>query len=163
MSLDGFGRQLELPEERIQEFVRLMVELFASDQRPPRIFAGIRDVVVRLSAGCKIGIVTGNTAEAVSNFLDHHRLSGVVDVVLDVNAEGSRSEKIVRVAEGIGEPSSQICVIGDAVSDIRAARQASAVSIAVTWGHQSRERLEKARPDYLVHSPTELYHLLQST
>jgi phosphoglycolate phosphatase len=51
-------------------------------------------------------------------------------------------------------------LVGDAVSDIRAARDASVKSIAVSWGHQSLSKLMDAKPDYLVRSPWELLELL---
>ena len=52
-------------------------------------------------------------------------------------------------------------MVGDAISDIHAARQASIKSIAVGWGHQSPSRLMEANPDYLVKSPQELLELLK--
>ena len=53
-------------------------------------------------------------------------------------------------------------MIGDAVSDIRAAKETSIKSIAVGWGHQSPSRLMTADPDYLVSSPQELLELLKN-
>jgi phosphoglycolate phosphatase-like HAD superfamily hydrolase len=53
-----------------------------------------------------------------------------------------------------------VFVIGDSVSDVRAAREVGARSIAVTWGHQSAARLAALRPDHLVTTPDELYQAL---
>lgn len=159
MEFDHFGRQLELPEEIIKDFVDRNLELFTSRQQPPRIFDGIYDVVAQLSATCKIGIVTGNTSEVVWGFLDYYGLTEYVDIVLGADDSGSRSEKILKAADSIGEPGGEIYMVGDAVSDIRAARRVSVKSVAVTWGHQSREKLEEAQPDYLVHSPEGLVQL----
>jgi phosphoglycolate phosphatase-like HAD superfamily hydrolase len=53
-----------------------------------------------------------------------------------------------------------VYMVGDAVSDIRAARQASIKSIAVGWGHQSISRLEAEHPDHLVKTPLKLKLLL---
>jgi phosphoglycolate phosphatase-like HAD superfamily hydrolase len=52
-------------------------------------------------------------------------------------------------------------MVGDSASDIHAAKEAGVKSIAVTWGHQSAKTLLRANPDYLVHSPTELYELIE--
>lgn len=159
MSFDQLGRQLKLPEEKVDEFAQRSFVLFMSRRQPPDIIEGISHVVAQLSATSKIGIVTGNTLDVVRAFLEHHGLVEHVDVVLDVNDSGSRAEKILKAADSLGQPGSEIYMIGDAVSDIRAARQASVKSVAVTWGHQSREKLEAALPDYLVHSPEDLMQL----
>jgi phosphoglycolate phosphatase len=51
--------------------------------------------------------------------------------------------------------------VGDAVSDIHAARQVSVKSVAVSWGHQSRSKLVNAKPDHIVHAPIEIVALLE--
>ena len=160
MSFDEFARQLKLPEKAVKDFTRRNFKLFASSPRPPDIFDGLGDVVVRLARRCKLGIVTGNTSEAVWNFLHRHGLAEHISIVLDAGAAGSRSDKIRQVAASLGGPGSEVYVIGDAVSDVRAARRASARSVAVTWGHQSREKLAAERPDHVVHSPEDLLELL---
>ena len=160
MEFDEFARQLKLPEEKIKDFTRRNFELFTSRQQPLKIFDGIRDVVAQLSATSKIGIVTGNASEVVWDFLDYYGLTEYVDIVLGADDSGSRSEKILKAADSIGEPGGEIYMVGDAASDIRAARRASVKSVAVTWGHQSREKLEVAQPDCLVHSPEGLLQLL---
>ncbi|MBT6275479.1 MAG: HAD family hydrolase [Chromatiales bacterium] len=51
-------------------------------------------------------------------------------------------------------------MIGDSVSDIRQAKLADALSIGVTWGWQSAERLSAEEPTHLVDSPQQLGKLL---
>jgi len=50
-------------------------------------------------------------------------------------------------------------MIGDAVSDIRAAREAGIISVAIGWGHQSKEKLITENPDILVDQPEDLLTL----
>lgn len=50
-------------------------------------------------------------------------------------------------------------MIGDAVSDIRAARAAGIASISVAWGHQSKDKLIAEGPDYWVDQPEDLLTL----
>jgi phosphoglycolate phosphatase-like HAD superfamily hydrolase len=161
MEFVEFGRQLQIPEEKVREFAQRSFELFARQPQPPGIFEGMRQAITQLSATSKIGIVTGNASRVVQGFLEHHGLAETVDVMLTADEEGSRPEKVVKAARHLGEPGDKTYVIGDAVSDIRAARKAAVRSIAVTWGHQSREKLEQARPDYIVHTPEDLVQLLE--
>ena len=112
------------------------------------------------AAGRKLAApFSGNVSAAVWNFLHVYGLAEHVQIVLDADAEGTRAEKISRAAASLGQAGSLVYVIGDAVSDVQAARQACALSVAVTWGHQSRVKLEGARPDYVVGSPKELLQL----
>jgi phosphoglycolate phosphatase len=96
----------------------------------------------------------------VQRFLQYHGLLSYIDIIVDSDAPGSRSEKVRKAAEELGGAEGDVYVIGDAVSDIRAAGQAGVKSVAVTWGHQSREKLAAAEPDHLVRSPGELQRLL---
>ena len=52
-------------------------------------------------------------------------------------------------------------MVGDSLSDIRAAKEAAATSIAVTWGHQSVEYLLSGDPDYVVDFPHDLLEIIE--
>jgi phosphoglycolate phosphatase-like HAD superfamily hydrolase len=52
-----------------------------------------------------------------------------------------------------------VFMVGDSLSDIRAAKEAGIQSVAVAWGHQSLSRLMNGEPDHVVHSPQELLEL----
>lgn len=159
MEFDVFGRRLGIPEERVEELTKRCFELLKSPQEPLRIFDRIDDVIAQLPSTSKIGIVSGNTSEVVQDFLKHKRLEQYVDIVMAVEDTGSRSEKILKVAVSTGKADSEIYMLGDAVSDIRAAREANVHSVVVTWGLQSWDKVEQARPDYVVHSPGDLLRL----
>jgi phosphoglycolate phosphatase-like HAD superfamily hydrolase len=53
-------------------------------------------------------------------------------------------------------------MVGDSLSDVRAARDAGVKSIAVSWGHQSVGRLVKGVPDHVVRIPGELIEITKS-
>jgi phosphoglycolate phosphatase len=162
MAFEELGRQLELPQDKIQDFVRGSLEMF-SQCETLKIFEGMDDVIVRLSATSKIGVVTGNTSGVVKRFLDHYGLAKYVNLVLGVDVPGSRPEKIRQAVKQIGGLlGGTAYMVGDAVSDIRAAQEASVVSVAVGWGHQNWEKLAQAQPDYLVRSPKELLTVLDT-
>ena len=54
-----------------------------------------------------------------------------------------------------------VFMIGDALSDVRAAKEAGVTSIAVTWGHQSLETLLRGEPDHVVHTPNTLIGVIE--
>ena len=54
-----------------------------------------------------------------------------------------------------------VFMVGDSLSDILAAKEASVTSFAVTWGHQSLENLLRGNPDYIVSSPHNLIEIIE--
>jgi HAD superfamily hydrolase (TIGR01549 family) len=161
MNFPELGRRLGLPEAQVEEFTRRTVELFNLAQDPPEIFPGMAEALARLSALGRIAVLTGNGARVVRKFLAHHGLADVVEHVLTQEDPGTRAEKIARLTRELGVADSRVYMIGDSVSDIRAARQAGVFSVAVTWGHQSKAKLSSLGPDLLVEAPHELINIFQ--
>ena len=150
MSFATFGRQLEVPEALIEEFVRRCLAKVAAKESPPAIFAGLAEVVTDLSTRHVLGIVTTNSTQNVKAFLIQHKLEDCIRVIYGVDQPGSKAEKILQARNQFAAADEAVFMIGDAVSDIHAAKQASVISIAVSWGHQSVERLIQANPDHVV-------------
>ena len=160
MSFVEYGRQLNLPPERINEFVSRCLDMFEQRKRSPRIFNGLAQIVTRAAEHHTVGIITGNTTDTVKKFLIENHLQDCIKIVIGVEQPGSKPEKIERALQELGQPGSMAYMIGDSASDIRAAQQASIKSIATGWGHQSVAKLIRANPDYLVRTPGELKELL---
>jgi len=162
MSFVDYGHQLNLPEQHIDEFVSLCLEMFHQRTQSPKIFGGMAQVIEQAAIHHQIGIITGNTTQTVEKFLEEHELQQYIKIIIGVEQPGSKSEKIERALEFFTRSENNVYIIGDSVSDIHAAKQTSIKSIAVSWGHQSIQKLEAANPDYLVQSPQELQHLLST-
>jgi len=160
MSFATYGRQLEVPEYLVDEFVRRCLEKFGRKKSPPAIFKGLDEVVRKLSASNVIGIITGNSSQNVRAFLAEHGLSGHVRGIFGVDSPGSKAEKISQAQSQFTVAGEAVFMVGDSASDIHAARAASVNSIAVSWGHQSTETLIRAKPDFLVQSPEALLEII---
>jgi phosphoglycolate phosphatase len=160
MSLAEYGRHLGVPEKFVDEFVSRCLKGFIEKPNPPRIFDGMTKVIEQLSSRHTIGIVTGNATLAVENFLLKNGIRQFVNVISALDQPGSKSEKILKAKQQTKNVE-EVYYVGDAVSDIRAARESSVKSIAVSWGHQSLGKLSNAEPDYIVHSPQELLEVFE--
>jgi len=77
-----------------------------------------------------------------------------------VDSPGSKAEKISHAQKQLAAEGEAVFMVGDSASDVRAAKEASVKSIAVSWGHQSVEVLIRAEPDQIVHSPRELIKVI---
>lgn len=160
MSLAAYGRQLEVPEYLLDEFVSRTLKRFMEKKTPADVFRGLDHVVRRLSENNVIAIITGNSAQNVRFFLAEHSLDRHVRAIFGVDLPGSKPEKISSAKRLFAADDGNVFMVGDSLSDIRAAKVTSVKSIAVSWGHQSAERLICAEPDFLVHSPRELLELI---
>jgi phosphoglycolate phosphatase-like HAD superfamily hydrolase len=161
MEFSELGRQLGIPEDKIGGFVRGSFQFFASLQDTPKIFPGMRQAVQELAHTSRIAIVTGNTARIVRRFLEQHGLAPSVEMVLTADDPGSRAEKLARIIATLGKPGAPCFLVGDAVSDVRVAKEVGMTSVAVAWGHQSEARLRSVNPDHRARSPDELLQILR--
>jgi pyrophosphatase PpaX len=129
-------------------------------------FADVVAVLPRLKAeGRKVGIVTAKRRATVD--LAFHRfpeLRASTDVL--VGAEDTRRHKphpdpILEALARLDVDPAGAAYVGDSPFDIRAARAAGVLAIAVAWGgiHRPDTLLEEA-PDHLVASAAELLDVL---
>ncbi len=162
MSFASFGQAFGVPEPLVDEFVSICLGLFAEKQSPPAIFTGRSHVVRCLSIHHRLAIVTTNSSQNVDAFLVQHGLDGLFRAVYGVDTPGSKAQKISMARDRLlaNREQEPVFMVGDSVSDILAAKEASATSVAVTWGHQSLEHLRRANPDYVVHSPHDLIEVI---
>lgn len=163
MSFATYGRACEVPEPLVDEFVRLCLNSFAEKHSPPAIFTGLDPALRYLSIRHKIAIVTTNSSQNVHAFLVMHGLNAFIDAIYGVDTPGSKAQKISMARNQLFENGEQesVFMVGDSLSDVRAAKEASIISIAVTWGHQSLEILLRGNPDYVVSSPADLIEVIE--
>jgi phosphoglycolate phosphatase len=163
MSFASYGKACEVPEHLVDEFVKICLNFFAEKKSPPAIFKGLSNVVRYLSINHRVAIVTTNSSQNVNTFLLEHGLDGLIHAVFGVDSPGSKAQKIAMARNRLFEDGKQesVFMVGDSLSDVLAAKEASVTSIAVTWGHQSLENLLRGNPDYVVNSPHDLIEVIE--
>ena len=162
MSFASFGRACEVPEHLIEEFVQRCLNRFAERKSPPAIFTGLSAIVRNFAINNTLVIVTTNSTQNVNAFLMEHGLEDCIQAVYGVDIPGSKAQKIsiARTQFSADIRREPIFMVGDSLSDMRAAKEASVKSIAVTWGHQSLEHLLRGNPDYVVRFPRDLIEII---
>lgn len=161
MSFATLGRACGTPEDLVDEFVRRCTGKFAEKPSLLAIFDGMEEVVRKLAESHALVVVTGNSEGVVRAFLKQHGLEGYIRAVYGVDMPGSKVEKIRLAQARFSAQGEAVFMVGDAVSDVHAARQAGVASIAVAWGHQSLEMLLGAAPDHIARNPQELMEIVQ--
>ena len=90
-------------------------------------------------------------------------MDNLTHAVYGVDSHGSKAQKISMARNQLLENRKEesVFMVGDSLSDVLAAKEASVISIAVTWGHQSLENLLRGNPDYVVSSPHHLIEIIE--
>jgi phosphoglycolate phosphatase len=123
-------------------------------------FPGMADALRDLAAaGTKMAILTSNSRENVATFLARHQLGDFLDIDAGASLFG-KGTRLSRLLKDLGCAPACTAYVGDTVPDIRAAREAGIIAVAVAWGYSDRVLLEAENPDALVDRPEDLARVL---
>jgi len=123
----------------------------------PELFPGMAEVIERLAEAHPVFVITSSRTAMVERILREHDVRGVVEV-LGGDHEQSKTRKIRAVRHRLGE-SLPAWYVGDTIGDMVEARAAGAITVGAAWGWHGAERLLRAAPDHLAHSPSDLLDL----
>ncbi len=161
MTYSEIARSIGLPPEQVDKFSSHVFKRFQDIGPSMPFFPEIESLLHRITSK-NIAIVSGNAKHVISAKLATHGLAEKITCILGAFDPGDKAEKIRHACRHFGVDAELSCMIGDSVSDIRCAKQASVQSIAATWGWQWRDRLIKENPDFIVNSVPQLATLLNS-
>ncbi|MCK5015309.1 MAG: HAD-IA family hydrolase [Candidatus Omnitrophica bacterium] len=120
---------------------------------------GLKEILLQIkSLGHKMGILTSNSSKNVMGFLENNGLD-FFDFICTTSKIWSKNGGLKTLMDEHGLELSEVIYVGDETRDIKAAKKAGIRSAAVTWGYNSCKTLEAQNPDYLIHSPKELFQL----
>jgi phosphoglycolate phosphatase len=129
-------------------------------ESPPLALPGVAEALALLRAapGVLVGLVTGNVKRGAwiklgkDGLRDHFAIGAFGD---DSDDRGELVRLATRRAAEAGhvvEGPRSVFHVGDTESDVRAARAAGAVAVAVSTGGETHERLAALEPDHLFRS-----------
>jgi len=127
-------------------------------------FDGIVDLLEALErAGVRMGVATGKSGPRAHEVLDALGLTGYFSLIVgsdDVAHPKPAPDMILAHLQNPACPPSQAIAVGDAVSDLRAARGAGVAAAAALWGNPDPGPLLAEQPDHVLRHPDELRSLL---
>lgn len=126
-------------------------------------FPGIVKLLFSLNKfGYQIAIMTNNRADIVKSFLENNNLDFITWVSGTTFAfnKAKRLEKILKKKKI--KPVEAIYV-GDQAGDITAAKEAGIISLAVTWGFDSKDSLMRKCPDFIASEPNDILRYLKAS
>ncbi|MDJ0675870.1 MAG: HAD-IA family hydrolase [Calothrix sp. MO_167.B42] len=110
----------------------------------------------------RLGIITSNSADNVTDFLKNNDLEVFFDFIYSGVTIFGKTTIINNALKQNNLSSQQVIYVGDETRDVEASKKANIKVIAVAWGFNSHEVLAKQNPDFLIHQPKELLQVIQN-
>jgi phosphoglycolate phosphatase len=123
---------------------------------------GIQEALLELkNEGYRLGIITSNSKDNVTDFLRVNDLDNLFDFIYSGVTIFGKTTIINNVLKQKQIKPYEVIYVGDETRDIEASKKANIKVIAVTWGFNSQEVLAKQNPDFLIHHPYELLKVVK--
>ena len=168
---EGIGRPLLeqmriFDEERAQELFDVYREFnHRVHDEYVTVFPGMLELCDDLRAsGVPVGVATSKMLDAV--LLAYGVVPGLeerIDALVTIESTATHKpgpEPIEYALELLGRPKEGVVYVGDAASDLQAARAAGIAAVGVTWGAADHDGLAVEHPDAIASTPAELAGIL---
>jgi phosphoglycolate phosphatase len=160
------GRLDGMPDA--QEYARaepLFLDCYARNvSRASRPYPGVREGLAWLEAqGFKLGCVTNKAAAFTETLLADLGLDGHFGIVVSGDSLPRKKPDpmpLLHVAEHFGVAPQRSLMLGDSISDVKAARAAGFQVVCVTYGYNHGQDIREAEPDAVIDTLTELPEVL---
>ena len=120
---------------------------------------GLKEVLPQFKqAGLRLGILTTNSQENVEKFLEMHDLK-IFDFIVSTSRVWGKNYGLTKLIKQEGLSPADILYVGDETRDIEAAQKSGVRVVAVTWGYNSHNVLERFQPDFIAHTPAQLFDI----
>jgi HAD superfamily hydrolase (TIGR01549 family) len=161
IGLQQIIKQSKFPTLKIPRFlieVKHQLGLKIQDEVKP--FEGMSLVLNRLSEKYNLGIISSNSENNIKCFLDKHELSGLFHYIHSDSSLFGKDAVLKRFCRKHNLKYADIVYIGDEDRDILAAKKLKIQTIAVAWGYNDKELLQRGNPDYLLDKPGQILEVL---
>ena len=143
----------------------LFLELYARHNgERSRLYPGVREGLDRLAAGDgQLGCVTNKAAQFTEPLLEALGIRDYFSIVISGDTLPRKKPDplpLLHAAEHFGIDPQDALMLGDSVSDVRAARAAGFGVVCVSYGYNHGRDIGEAGPDKVIDSFTELNNLL---
>lgn len=136
----------------------------ANLERLQRTYPGVAELLRSLArAGVRVAVATAKGREAATASLAAGGLTESVETMVtmeDTERHKPHPDPIRCALERVGVSAAETVYVGDAVTDLQAARAAGVGAIAVTWGAGDAEQLRAEAPDAVCDTADELRRVL---
>ncbi len=151
-----------------EDFARaypMFVELYAQHTYQKSVlYPGVREGLGWLHAqGFRLGCVTNKAACFTEPLLSHFDLRGLFEIVISGDSLPEKKPSplpLLHAAEQFRVEPWQALMVGDSISDVKAARAAGFAIVCMSYGYNHGRDIREAQPDAVIDALPELAELL---
>ncbi|QYZ65913.1 MAG: phosphoglycolate phosphatase [Gammaproteobacteria bacterium (ex Lamellibrachia satsuma)] len=145
----------------------IFLELYAENtSKRSLLYPGVREGLDYLkSAGYQLGCVTNKAAQFTIPLLKSLGVHDEFDIVISGDTLAKKKPDpmpLLHGAEHFGVDASDAMMLGDSVSDVKAARAAGFQIVCMSYGYNHGVDIREANPDAVIDSMAEIQGLLES-
>lgn len=143
----------------------VFLELYARNtSQRSRLYPGVREALEQIRiAGYALGCVTNKAARFTEPLLADLGIAGYFSIIISGDTLPQKKPDpapLLHAARFFGVQPEAALMIGDSVSDVKAARAAGFQIVCMSYGYNHGEDIHEAHPDAVVDRMTEILPLL---
>jgi phosphoglycolate phosphatase len=155
----------EPSEEDFERAYPLFLELYADNtSKRSRLYPGVRAGIQALkAAGYRLGCVTNKAARFTEPLLKDLGVRDAFEIVISGDTLPKKKPDpapLLHAAAFFGVDPARALMIGDSVSDVKAARAAGFRIVCMSYGYNHGEDIRDCGPDAVIDEMTELLPLI---
>ena len=155
----------EPPDADFERAYPLFLELYADNTaKRSRLYPGVREGIRAMkAAGYRLGCVTNKAARFTEPLLKDLGVRDAFEIVISGDTLPKKKPDpapLLHAAEFFGVEPARALMIGDSVSDVKAARAAGFRIVCMSYGYNHGEDIRDCGPDAVIDDMTQLLPLI---
>ena len=155
----------EPSDEDFERAYPLFLELYADNTaKRSRLYPGVREGIQAMkAAGYRLGCVTNKAARFTEPLLKDLGVRDAFEIVISGDTLPKKKPDpapLLHAAEFFGVEPARALMIGDSVSDVKAARAAGFRIVCMSYGYNHGEDIRNCGPDAVIDDMTQLLPLI---
>ena len=155
----------EPSDEDFERAYPLFLELYAENTaKRSRLYPGVREGIQAMkAAGYRLGCVTNKAARFTEPLLKDLGVRDAFEIVISGDTLPKKKPDpapLLHAAEFFGVEPARALMIGDSVSDVKAARAAGFRIVCMSYGYNHGEDIRGCGPDAVIDDMTQLLPLI---
>jgi pyrophosphatase PpaX len=130
------------------------------------LYPGIEDILCYAKeCGKYLAVFTGKGIKTAGITLQEFHIDKYFDFVVSGNDVVNRkpsSEGLHKIMDHFGLQPNEVLMVGDAVSDVKAAHEAGVKIAAVVWDSYAKDMVMQMKSDYIFHDVQEFHNWLKN-
>lgn len=153
-------KELNIPLWRVPAIATEGKRLLKERTSKLLLFDGVQDIIRQLGKNNSLYVVSSNSPQIVTDILRRHGLEDMFNEVIGNVSLFGKALVLKRLIKKLQISDEDIYYVGDETRDIEAAKKAKIKMIAVTWGYNGIEALQKKQPNYIVEIPDQITEIV---